>query len=94
MTGWRKRGGGVMSDGGKGSGRRNEDVSKINSNWDQIDWSVKKNMEHDEYEHDDDDEGFDCPMCGGQFKANSMGNYLYCDGCGHRQELTDDDDYT
>ena len=28
-----------MSDGGKGSERRNEDAKKVRENWDLIDWS-------------------------------------------------------
>lgn len=31
-----------MSDGGKGSGRRVEDLEKIRSNWDLIDWGYNK----------------------------------------------------
>lgn len=30
-----------MSDGGKGSGRRIEDLEKVRSNWDLIDWGKK-----------------------------------------------------
>ncbi len=30
-----------MSDGGKGSGRRKEDLEKVRSNWDLIDWGKK-----------------------------------------------------
>ena len=30
-----------MSDGGKGSERRNEDAKKVRDNWDLIDWSKK-----------------------------------------------------
>ena len=30
-----------MSDGGKGSERRNEDPQKVRDNWDLIDWSKK-----------------------------------------------------
>jgi hypothetical protein len=30
-----------MSDGGKGSGRRVEDLEKIRNNWDLIDWGKK-----------------------------------------------------
>jgi hypothetical protein len=31
-----------MSDGGKGSGRRAEDLEKVRSNWDMIDWGRKE----------------------------------------------------
>ena len=54
-------------DGGKGSSRRNEDVSKVKSNWDLIDWSVttsKKTQEEHKMnevlnEHDEDYEDND-----------------------------------
>ena len=31
-----------MSDGGKGSSRRNEDSGKVRDNWDKIDWGKKQ----------------------------------------------------
>jgi hypothetical protein len=34
-----------MSDGGKGSGRRKEDINKVHSNWDLIDWGRKPKTE-------------------------------------------------
>jgi DnaJ-class molecular chaperone len=59
-------------DGGKGSGRRNEDVSKVKSNWDLIDWSKKTEEEpkmNEDYEdiEDSDEMEYDdtCSWCGG-----------------------------
>lgn len=86
-------------DGGKGSGRRNEDVSKVKSNWDLIDWSVttsKKeepkmnNYEEDTQEHDDESEWV-CEMCGGPMYRQAHWSYGQCDDCGARQELESDD---
>ena len=37
-----------MSDGGKGSERRNEDSKKVRENWDLIDWSKKDDAKKDE----------------------------------------------
>jgi len=102
--------------GGKGSGRRNEDVSKINENWDLIfgakapvsspsaaGLTEKETMmnEH-EYEHDDDEQeetnddydddgGRICPVCRGDMVVTATGMYLFCDCCGHREELEWDD---
>jgi hypothetical protein len=43
-------------DGGKGSGRRQEDASKVRDNWDLIFKPKGQTMnEHDEHDHDDDD---------------------------------------
>ena len=92
-------------DGGKGSGRRNEDVSKINENWDRIFGSKVRSKTMDNYkcdnEHDeeiedtgeyDDDGGRICPVCRGDMVVTATGMYLFCDTCGHREEL-DRDDY-
>jgi hypothetical protein len=93
-------------DGGKGSARRNEDVSKINENWDRIFGGNKKQNKkeqqtmNDEYEHDDetedtgeydDDGGRICPVCRGDMVVTGTGMYLFCDTCGHREELENDD---
>lgn len=77
-----------MSDGGKGSGRRNEDVSKVRSNWDQIDWGKK--MTNDEM-IDEDDDAIPCVVCGGDMVLAGHKLYVFCEQCGHREELTDDD---
>jgi hypothetical protein len=86
-------------DGGKGSGRRQEDVSKINENWDRI-FGKKKEApmieDDDDYienDHDEqhDDSDWSCVMCGGPMYRQAHWNYTQCDDCGARQELIDDD---
>lgn len=82
-------------DGGKGSGRRKEDASKVRDNWDLI-WGKKKEQpmidehEHEQHDHDEDGE-WACDMCGGPMYRQSHWNYAQCDDCGARQELIDDD---
>jgi rubrerythrin len=84
-------------DGGKGSGRRKEDASKINENWDRIFGSKVRSKTMDNYkcetEHTDDDEDgeWTCDMCGGPMYRQAHWNYAQCDDCGARQELIDDD---
>lgn len=81
-------------DGGKGSGRRQEDVSKIHENWDRI-FGKKKEApmieEHDDNEHDHEDGEWTCDVCGGPMYRQAHWNYAQCDDCGARQELIDDD---
>lgn len=94
-------------DGGKGSGRRKEDASKVRDNWDLI-FGKKQTMnehedpqnlfednersENDETNNDyDDDGGRICPICRGDMVVTATGMYLFCDTCGHREELIDDD---
>ena len=84
-------------DGGKGSGRRQEDVSKINENWDLIFGKKKTMNEHDEVDpqrSEDLEEQSDdwcCDVCGGPMYRQAHWNYAQCDDCGERQELVDDD---
>jgi hypothetical protein len=84
-----------MSDGGKGSGRRKEDASKVRDNWDLI-FGKGKTM-NDEHEHDDDNEHdhedgeWTCDVCGGPMYKQAHWNYAQCDDCGARQEMIDDD---
>jgi hypothetical protein len=55
------------SDGGKGSGRRKEDASKVRDNWDLI-FGKGKTMIDDENnieDFDEDDEEQVCSWCGG-----------------------------
>ena len=40
-----------MSDGGKGSERRNEDAKKVRDNWDLIDWSKKSDDKKQQTEY-------------------------------------------
>lgn len=80
------------SDGGKGSGRRQEDVRKINENWDLIFGKKEPKVEHEhEHEHDDDDEEWTCDQCGGPMYKQAHWGYGQCDDCGARQELINDD---
>lgn len=80
-------------DGGKGSGRRKEDVSKVNENWDRIFGKKESKVEHehDEHEHDDDGEEWTCDQCGGPMYKQAHWDYAQCDDCGARQELINDD---
>ncbi len=81
------------SDGGKGSGRRKEDASKVRDNWDLIFGKKGKTMnehEHDD-EHNHEDGEWTCDVCGGPMYRQSHWNYAQCDDCGARQELIDDD---
>lgn len=79
-------------DGGKGSGRRKEDASKVRDNWDLI-WG-KKDKPMNEHEHDDIDhseEEWTCDVCGGPMYSAAHWNYGKCDDCGATQELINDD---
>ena len=81
------------SDGGKGSGRRKEDVKKIHDNWDLI-FSKNKKEEKpmiDEHEHGEDDSEWTCDICGGPMYRQAHWGYAQCDDCGAREELIDDD---
>lgn len=89
--------------GGKGSGRRKEDASKISENWDLIFGAkapesspaaaglTKKEpiVEHDEIEHSEED--WTCDVCGGPMYSAAHWNYGKCDDCGATQELINDD---
>ena len=84
-------------DGGKGSARRQEDVSKINENWDLIFKKKDKLMEDyeemDPQRSEDNEEQSDdwcCDMCGGPMYRQAHWSYGQCDDCGARQELDDD----
>jgi len=83
-------------DGGKGSGRRKEDASKVRDNWDLIFGNKKDKAMNNEHEHDDNEidhseEEWTCDMCGGPMYQQAHWNYAQCDDCGARQELIDDD---
>lgn len=82
-----------MSDGGKGSVRRNEDTEAYRNNFDNIFRKDKKEPEmiEDHEEHDHDDEEWTCDVCGGPMYRQAHWNYAQCDDCGARQELIDDD---
>jgi hypothetical protein len=92
-------------DGGKGSARRQEDVSKINENWDLIfgtkvlessptaaGKTKEQTMELDDdecFEERSEDE-WTCDSCGGPMYRQAHWSYGQCDDCGARQELDDD----
>ena len=94
-------------DGGKGSGRRNEDVSKVKSNWDLIDWSVttskKEEPKMNEYDDEDiednersedADDYEDCSWCSGSGEGMYDGsNCKHCGGSGVEPYEGVDDDY-
>jgi NADH pyrophosphatase NudC (nudix superfamily) len=78
-------------DGGKGSGRRNEDVSKVKSNWDLIDWSNKgESKVTEDYDEDDDGEVI-CTVCGTEMSPTEHGRWLHCDVCGNTRDFDEDD---
>ena len=85
-------------DGGKGSARRQEDVSKINENWDRIfkpkGKTAMNNHEDDPQDLSEDyersEEEWTCDSCGGPMYRQAHWSYGQCDDCGARQELDDD----
>lgn len=88
--------------GGKGSGRRNEDVSKVKSNWDLIDWSNKGESkvihEDDDYEDENEAEEHEhddtCTWCGGCGEGDYDGAACRkCHGTGIEPFNGVDDDY-
>ena len=85
-----------MSDGGKGSVRRNEDNDAYRNNYDAI--FGKKTMMNEHDEHEDFEEDYDetdaeeCPVCRGQLVLTGTKMYLFCDTCGHREEVDHDCD--
>lgn len=86
-----------MSDGGKGSVRRNEDNDAYRNNFDAIFGKKKPEKEQpmidDEHneEHEHDDSEWTCDVCGGPMYRQAHWGYAQCDDCGARQELIDDD---
>lgn len=90
----------MVSDGGKGSARRKEDVKKIHDNWDLI-FGNKKDKPMNDYDeeddcfeerHNDDEDGeWTCDRCGGLMHRMPLQGYARCDDCGARQELINDD---
>ncbi len=83
-----------MSDGGKGSVRRNEDNDAYRSNYDAIFGKGKKTMIEEE-EHNDEvdysEEEWTCDVCGGPMYSAPHWSYGKCDDCGATQELINDD---
>ena len=82
-----------MSDGGKGSVRRNEDTDAYRNNYDVIFSKNKPKKEQEpmiEHEQEDEEE-WTCDVCGGPMYRQAHWGYAQCDDCGARQELIDDD---
>jgi len=90
-------------DGGKGSGRRKEDASKVRDNWDLIFGAKKKEQSMNSYDDsedytDDIDDSMDedCSWCGGTGEGDYDGSSCRrCHGTGvePREKGCDDDDY-
>ena len=87
-------------DGGKGSGRRKEDASKIRDNWDLIFGNKKKEQPMNEHDDDinediDDSEYEECTWCGGCGEGDYDGaSCRHCHGTGiEPRDGVDDDDY-
>ena len=95
----------MAHEAGKGSGRRNEDVSKVKSNWDLIDWSKKAQEEPKMNEYDDEDiednersedadDYEDCSWCSGSGEGMYDGsNCKHCGGSGVEPYEGVNDDY-
>jgi rubrerythrin len=89
----------TMSDGGKGSVRRNEDTEKVHEGFTRIfgesklDKRLREEREamNDLKEDYENDEGeWTCDSCGGPMYRQAHWSYGQCDDCGARQELEDD----
>ena len=48
--------------------------------------------EHFEEDHEDETDVNECPVCRGHLCVTGTGMYLFCDTCGHREELDHDYD--
>lgn len=87
-----------MSDGGKGSVRRNEDTQKVLEGFTRIfgesklDKRLREEREAKKMNDDDDGEVI-CDVCGAEMSPTEHGLYLFCDVCGHREEFEESDDY-
>ena len=89
-------------DGGKGSGRRKEDASKVRDNWELIfkkkDMTMNDNDGMDPQDLSEDierseyhEEEWCCDVCGGPMYSAPHWSYGKCDDCGATQELINDD---
>ena len=90
-----------MSDGGKGSVRRNEDNDAYRNNFDSI---FRKNKTKTMMNDDDDDKDFEehsssdhedgewlCDLCGGEMYSAKHWSYGRCENCDATQEKLNDD---
>ena len=80
-----------MSDGGKGSVRRNEDTEAYRNNYDAIFRKKDKEPMIDDYEDDEDGE-WCCESCGGPMHRTEDGRHGQCDDCGRYCDLESDYD--
>lgn len=82
-----------MSDGGKGSVRRNEDNDAYRNNYDAIFGKGKNKTMTDEHKDEIDysEEEWTCDVCGGPMYSAPHWSYGKCDDCGATQELINDD---
>jgi len=88
-----------MSDGGKGSVRRNEDSDAYRSNYDAI-FGRKKEQQtmntHDEDDYieeediEDEEHEWSCDYCGGPMHRTENGQYGQCGDCGRYCDLESD----
>ena len=81
-------------DGGKGSGRRKEDASKVRDNWDLIFKPKKDTAMNNENEHDEDDGYEICHHCSGSGEGMYDGSRCgFCHGTGEAPVERDCDDF-
>ena len=91
-------------DGGKGSGRRKEDVKKIHDNWDLIFGAKKGNTmlnddtqerSDEDYERSEDDDGYEiCHRCNGSGEGMYDGSRCgFCKGTGEEPVERGCDDF-
>jgi hypothetical protein len=89
----------MVLDGGKGSGRRKEDIKKIHDNWDLIfgkkDTPMIDEEDNEDYTNDDIDDGDeDCSWCGGCGEGDYDGaSCRRCHGTGVEPRERDCDDH-
>ena len=88
-----------MSDGGKGSVRRNEDSDAYRSNYDAIFGRNKKEQQtmntHDEDDYieediEDEEHEWSCDYCGGPMHRTEDGRHGQCGDCGRYCDLESD----
>jgi uncharacterized CHY-type Zn-finger protein len=83
-----------MSDGGKGSVRRNEDNEAYRDNYDAIFNKGKTKMNEDNWhDYDEDDDEVLCSVCNTEMSITDAGYHWHCDVCGHNERVERDEDY-